>query len=263
MPTNPKAGGKKSAAKKKEKPVIVTEQIQAPYVFTPDEIMEMGTQMRGHMTSIDELTAQMKQSAADFKLRIGSHTNSVQQLRNKCDSGQETRPMEAVVKFNHPKKGEKTFIHPETKEEIRSEPMTPADWQLPMFKPAPDGKGEVVAPKGATDVLSPGEESAKKKAGKGKKAPAEPGDNAGKTPLGAALNAAAGTTETPRVDFYMDEIDDETKLVGGFKKAAKKAGWKAAQISALDDALKSAEGIDAMKDVLRPHIVENPSEQPQ
>lgn len=253
-------GGKKTAAKKKEKPVIVTEQIQAPYVFTPDEIMEMGTQMRGHMTSIDELTAQMKQSAADFKLRIGSHTNSVQQLRNKCDSGQETRPMEAVVKFNHPKKGEKTFIHPETKEEIRSEPMTPADWQLPMFKPAPDGKGEVVAPKGATDVLSPGEESAKKKAGKGKKAPAEPGDNAGQTSVGAALNAATILTDAPPFDLYVDEENDHAKLTRDFRKAAKKVGWKEAQISVLIDAMRQCATIEGMKDVLRPHIVKNPSE---
>lgn len=253
-------GGKKTAAKKKEKPVIVTEQIQAPHLFGAEEIMTMGAEMRQHMTAADELRDQAKQSAADFKLRIGNHENAVKQLRLKCDSGQETRPMEAIVKFNHPAKGQKTFLHPQTNAEIRSEQMTPADWQLPMFKPAPDGKGEVVAPKGATDVLSPGEESAKKKAGKGKKAPAEPGENAGQTSVGAALNAATILTDAPPFDLYVDEENDHAKLTRDFRKAAKKVGWKEAQISVLIDAMRQCATIEGMKDVLRPHIVKNPSE---
>lgn len=253
-----KPAAKKPAATKKAKPVITTEQIQAPYTFNSEEVLKMGVEMRGHMTAADELRDQLKNSTADFKLRIGNHESSVKQLRIKLDSGQETRPVEAVVQFHTPKKNEKTFLHPESKEVIRTEQMTPADFQLPMFKPDPKTGGEAVAPKGAADIPAKAPATPPKK-GKAK----EPSDNQGKTPIAAALNEAAGKTKPPQIDLEFSAIDDESKLVGGFKKAAKAAGWSNAQISTINDALKACEGVGAMKDVLKPHIVDNPSEQPE
>lgn len=248
-------GGKKPAAKK-EKPVIVTEQIQAPYVFTKDEIADMGAEMRTHMTAMDELEAMRKQSAADFKLRIDGHANIVKQLRNKCDSGQETRPVEAIVNFNAPKR-EKTFIHPVTKLAIRTEPMSPADFQLPMFKPDPKTGGEAVAPKGAADVPAAG--APKPKADK-KGAKKEPGDGNGKTSVGDVLDNAASVTEAPKFDLYMANIDDHVKLTREFKKAAKAAGWTEVQIGALNTQLRAVDSVPRMKEVLAPHIIDNPTE---
>lgn len=250
---------KKQKPAKKTKPVIVKEQIQAPYVFIPDEILKMGVEMRGHMTQADELRDQLKQSTADFKLRIGNHESSVKQLRIKLDSGQETRPVEAIVKFNFPKSGDKTFLHPDTDEEIRTERMAPADFQHPLFKPDPKTGAEIVAPKGDVDISGKGEAATKKgKKGKG----AEPGENAGTTNLGDAIGAAASITNAPKIDLYLAEIDDHAKLTRAFRKAAKSAGWSEAQVGVMIDAMRACDGVQAMKDTLAPHVINNPSEEP-
>lgn len=256
-----KPAAKKPASKPKSKKAPehpdVFQETHAPHKFTPEERERMGNELRTNLDNIEELEGQAKSAAQDFKLRIQNHKNDVKSLRTKLGTGEESRPVRARVTFDAAK-GVKTLWHPETGEMIRTDPMQPADHQLPMFKPAGDGK-EVVAPKGDTDVPTKAEaQPAKKKKG----AKTEPADNAGKTPMGAALNAATGATEAPKIDLYFEAIDDESKLVGAFKKAATAAGWSNAQISTLNDALKDCDSVSAMKDVLRPHIVDNPSEQP-
>lgn len=264
----------KAAAKKTAKPKApaeaekkhpdVFEEVQAPYHFTPEERGRMSDTMRSHMDKIDELTDQQKASNADFKLRLQNETNNVKALRQKLNSGEETRPVRARVEFE-PDKRVKHLMHPETGELIRTDPMQPADFQLPMFLPAETengAKAEAVAPKGAQDVPTglPPATKAKKK----KDAPAaEPGDNAGKTNVGDALDAAASLTDAPKIDLYIDEITDHVALTRGFRKAAAAAGWTKPQIALMVDLLKKCDNEDAMKETLRPHIVEHPSEKPQ
>lgn len=260
MPTKPNA--KTPAAKKpakKKKPPLVKEAIQYPYKFTPQEIADMSVEMRAHMAKHEELEMQKKASAADFKLRMDNEQNSIKMLRTKCDTGEETRPLEAHVVFDVAK-NVKTFLHPITKTKIRDEQMSPADHQLPMFKRTPDGK-EAVAPKGATDEPTGTSAPPPKKRGK-KGKEAEPGENAGQTNLGDALGAAASITNAPKIDLYLAEIDDHAKLTRAFRKAAKAAGWSEAQQSVMIDALRACDGVEKMKETLAPHIIKNPSEEP-
>lgn len=215
------------------------EDIQAPYHFTPAEIETMNHGLRTSLDDIETLQSQAKAAAQDFKLRITNKQNEAKQLRNKLGAGEETRPMKAAVEFI-PKKSVKRYLHPETGELIREEPMQPADWQLPMFKPE-----EIQSPKPPAPSPEP------PKSGKAPKT-----SPVGETSVGDALDAAAAKTKAPL--FWLDldaTYPAPNNLTGEFKKTAKKAGWTLPQISALMDILKSADGIPAMIETLRPYVI--------
>jgi hypothetical protein len=247
------AGAKKPAPKapKKAKAPVVKETIQHTYRFTPEEISAMDGEIRIQLREIDELEAAKKQANSDFKLRIDSHDNTVRRLRAKCDSGEETRSLEAIVQFHKPKQGRKTFIHPQTGEKIRDEEMSLADTQLPMFKPAPDGKGEVVAPKGATDVPQKADAKKPAKPAKAPKASAAPG----KTNVGDAIDKAAALTDAPKLNLDLATPCPHDQLTRWFRKAAKDAEWNPAQVSVMIDRLRECDTVEKMKDTLRPHCL--------
>lgn len=238
----------KTPKKPAEKPI--TQQILAPYSFTPDEISKMDRDLRGHLTAIDELKNQAKQSAADFKLRITGHDNHVKQLRNKLDSGSETRPTEAIATFDA-KRGKKSFTHPTTGEFIREEGMSPADYQLPMFKTE-----EVQSVKPLTPPNGEREPPAKPTT---KKAAAPKSSPAGATNLGDKLDRAAAATNAPPIVLDCEKKDwQHDALTREFKKAAKAAGWSKPQESVVLDRLRECASEDAMIDVLRPFTLPAP-----
>lgn len=265
MPTKPKKNAKPVAKKSgKAKPLSeaikpqhdpVFEEIQAPYHFSVEERAAMSDELRVRLDAVDTIKDQAKAAAADFKLRVTNEENAAKQLRQKLSNGGESRPVRARVEF-HVDERMKSLFHPQTGELIRKDPMQPADFQLPMLLPAPDGKGEVVAPAGATDV--PTGPSAPKPATKGKgKQPAEtgaPGDNAGKTNVGAALNAAAALTTTKKLVLDIDPTTaDHVSIMRAFKKAAKIAEWTEPQIAVIHDALRAVDSEAKMLDILAPH----------
>lgn len=251
----PKAKAKKVEAEKpKHDPVF--EEIQAPYHFSVEERAAMSDELRVRLDAVDTIKDQAKAAAADFKLRVTNEENAAKQLRQKLSNGGESRPVRARVEF-HVDERMKSLFHPQTGELIRKDPMQPADFQLPMLLPAPDGKGEVVAPAGATDV--PQGPSAPKPAKKGKgKQPAEtgePGDNAGKTSVAALLNAAAALTDVPKLTLSFDPTTaDHVKITRDFVKCAKGAGWTEPQIGVIKDALRACDSEAKMLEVLAPHI---------
>lgn len=243
---------KTKAPKKGKKPKhpVVKQTIQYPYKFTEAEIAAMSCEMRTHLREIDDLEDQKKQSNADFKLRIDTHDNNVKRLRAKCDSGEETRPLEAIVEFNTPKAGRKTYIHPETGERIRDEEMTISDSQLPMFRPTTDGK-EVVAKRGETDVpvVKPAQPVPPKTTAR--KPTAD--EKAGKTNVGDAIGAVAALKDAPKLKISLTLDWMKPALLREFKKVAKDAKWDATQIALMDDVLKACADVEAMKETLRPH----------
>lgn len=244
-----KPAAKKKAKKVKQPPTI--QRIHAPHTFTQDERNVLGDNLRGALDEIEALEGQAKSAAADYKLRIQNHKNDVKMLRNKLGSNQEDREVEAIVEFDA-KNRQKTFIHPVSKEKIRTENMTDADFQLPLFKPAADGK-EKPAAKGETDVQTLTKAPDKK--GKAKKA-GEPG----KTNVGDVLDKASALTDAPKVPFDVDADRDHAKLTRDFKRAANKAGWTDVQISTIHALLRDCDTESGMRDVLRPHVTELPAE---
>lgn len=261
-PVAKKPGKSKATAAPKQPDVF--EEIQAPYHFSPDERARMSEELRGFLDKIDATKDQQKAANADFKLRIQNDETAAKALRLKLGNGTESRPVRARVEFQVDKRM-KSLFHPETGELIRVDPMQPADFQLPMFLPAEPIEGkptEAVAPKGATDV--PTGPSAPKPSKKSKKAPetGEPGDGAGKTNLGAALNAAAALTDVPKLKLTFDPTTaDHVAITKGFVKCAKGAGWTEEQIGVIKDALRLCDSEPKMLEVLAPHIEAPASEQ--
>jgi hypothetical protein len=226
----------------------VTEDIQAPYKFTADEVAHMNVQLRGLLDGIEELDNQKKASVKDFALRIQNKQNEAKMLRNKLNAGEETRPLKAFVEFDT-LRSMKRFLHPHSREFLREESMTPADWQLPMFKPDTTGQ-EAVAPRGDVDVPTRGAVAPKppvKKEG-------DPAESAGTTSVGAKITQAAAQTEAARIKLDLTRDDyTHASLLKEFKAAAKAAGWNQAQVSVIGEQLKIADSIDGMFDILRPH----------
>lgn len=255
-PGKPKAEKKKAAKAAPAQPVF--EDTQVAHVFSPSELDHMNVQLRGKLGEVENLEDQKKASMKDFALRIQNAQNEVKMLLGKLNTGEETRPMRALVEFNT-KEHRKTFLHPETKAVVGEAPMQPADWQLPMFKPADDGKGETIAPKGSTDVPASTAAAKPKKGPKGK--PAEPAAPAGTLPLGQKLDQAAAKTSALKVklDLTLDYTHED--LLKAFKKAAKESKWTEAQISVIAQQLRLADGVEQMKDTLRPHA-EKPDNDP-
>ena len=129
----PAVKGAPRPSKKASKAPIIKETIQAPHVFLPDELNVLNINLRENLDRIETLEGEAKAAAQDFKLRITNHKNNVVMLRKKLSAGEETRAVDAIVTFDA-KKREKSYYHPFTDAFIRHEPMTPADFELPMFK---------------------------------------------------------------------------------------------------------------------------------
>lgn len=244
----PSTSKKKHEAPKKQPETRET--IQAPYVFTDEEVSGMERELRGHLDDIDTLKDQAKQSAQDFKLRITGHDNNVKQLRNKLGTGTETRPLEAIVSFD-PKRGKKSFTHPVNGEFIREEDMSPADWQLPLFK-----KQEVESKKPEPQLpLSDAEkpEEPAKKTGTPKPSVPPKSSPSGKTNLGDALDKAGSETKPPTLTIDFAACDnDHVKVTRAFKKAAGVAKWSELQMSGVLRLLKECDTVEKMIATLTP-----------
>lgn len=248
------AANKKPAAKAKAKPSskkqpVTTETIQAPYHFQPKEIEGMNVELRNKLDALDLLAEQKKAAMQDFKLRETNLENEVKMLRNKLGSGEETRSLTANVEFDSAN-GKKTYVHPTTGAVIRTEPMTAADWQLPMFKRDEKGQ-EQVAPPGAIDDKKPAPPAAAKPSRAEKKKPSN--ENAGQTNVGAALDTAGALKDAAPLTIDLTLDWQKPGLIKEVKKEAKAAKWSQVQISLFVDVLDKCEDVKAMIETIRPH----------
>lgn len=251
-PPSPEAPAPAETIEEPERPPVF-EDIQAEYEFSAEEEHAMSSKLRQLLNEIDALTDQKKASAADFALRIQNKNNDAKMIRNKLDSGLETRAVHALVEFDVPR-SMKRFLYPEGKVFIREEPMTPADWQLPMFKRDETG-AETVAPKGAVDEPLPPPVATAPKATPKPKPEGDPAANAGKTSVGAVITQAAAGTEAARIALDLTLDYTHESLLKAFRSAANAAGWFEAQISVIAQQLKIADSVDGMLDILRPHTI--------
>jgi hypothetical protein len=76
------------------------------------------------------------------------------------------------------------------------------------------------------------------------------------TPLGDALTAAAAATDLPQLVIADFDAKDWTSggLIKAMRAAAKTSGWPEAAINTMRDVLFRADGVEAAKDSLRPHV---------
>lgn len=228
-----------------EKPT--TQKITARYVFTQDERNDLADQLTAAMLNEEQIESELSSVKADFKGRIerasSERTTLAQKLRDKF----EMRDTLAVVIFDAPVPGRKSFYVALSGSGfitrgafIRDEPMTYDDKQrvLPLEESTP----------------APAETQAEETEDKRTAAPpatSEPGQ----TSLADAFDAAASGAYVAHVMIDLSADWDSQRLLRAFKKAAKKAQWNAACISLISDRLKECETVSAMIDTLRPHVI--------
>lgn len=136
------------AKKKKEKTHKEPEHkevIQAQHKFTEKEQVDISQELCREIQRHGELESQLKHVQSDFKSKMKGIQSHIDELSNKINSGYEFRPLEVKVEF-FPKEGTKKYFHPKSGELIRSEAMTPSDFQLTLPVPEPKKKEKEEAP---------------------------------------------------------------------------------------------------------------------
>lgn len=247
-------------------PEIIRETIQAPHKFSIDEKLNLSDALLAAMSNKDQIESEFDCAKAEFKSREKKADDEIGDITRKLRLGFEMRPTRAIIQFNTPEHGRKTFVREDTGEFIRDEQMTFADQERPLFKNG-DGQDATaptdteleakdyphVQPGEGAEFLSTEGEGTREDLGRIVDVP-----NAGETPLAAALDSAAVNTEQPRI--VIEDFDGSkwtvAKLMKAFRLGAKEAGWPEAAISVLKSAVFKCETVPAAKDLLRPHVID-------
>lgn len=124
------------------------ETIEAKHVFDDQEMLVMLQLLSQAHHQVSELKDQAKHSATEWKNRIKAVENTISSFANKATSGYELQPTECRVEFDT-KKEKKTYFNKKTGEKVETRDMTPADFELPLFKTEPLKKGENIVSVGA------------------------------------------------------------------------------------------------------------------
>lgn len=248
---------------KPKKPEILRETIAADYHFTDAEKQDLGHQLASLITRRGEIEQEKSQVMSQYGSRLKEVGAQVSGLSNKITAGVEIRPTQAIVEYDV-KRGMKLFFHEnKAKSLIREEPMTPSDFQLPMFR-----KEEIESPKPPKSVIDSLIDAACK-VGTGKDKPDKKGKAAkaspvGETNLGDALDKAAGGKPLPPIPFIANEISTSNakRFMQEYQRAARAAGWPQAAINTMRDVLRACDDVVAMQATLAPHILEAGSDAP-
>lgn len=245
-------------------PNTIREHTQAKYSFTVEELAALGSQLSHSFRDKARVESELDSIKQDYKTKISTIELAQDNIRRKLDDGFEMRDAAAMVTFNDPDSGRKTYRHEGSGEVIRTDLMTASDFQLPMFRnpdgkdaTEPDGKffvgNEEVDPETLRPFLdTESGEGTREDLGRIEDVP-----GAGQTSVGDALNSAAVQTEQPQIVIANWGLEDWKlgALRKAFRIAANKVGWPEAAISPIDEALKGCDSVEAAKELLRPHVV--------
>lgn len=242
-------------------PDIVRETIQAQHKFSDPEKLKLNERLIQSMDAQDQIDREFDSVKQEFKSRIEKAQLETDVLRGKLRDGFEMRATRAIVSFNTPEHGRKTFVREDTGEIIRDEAMSHADFNRPLFRNG-DGK-DATEPEPADTILAQHEADFENThEGEGTKDDLEVDPTAAKTNLGEALDSAAIKTDQPQILLGGFGLDDwnQKGLTKAFVVAATAAGWSKPAISAMRAQILALDNVAAIKDLLRPFvIVEGPS----
>jgi hypothetical protein len=273
-----------------EKPVIET--IQAQHLFTGEEQQTLAKSLVARMQEYSQSEAELDSIKQDYKAKLTRIETDRDTIAQKIRDGFEMRPCDAIVLFNTPSNGRKSYfqkgaVDPETKAPtcgafVREECMSGPDFQrsLPLEEQLPaqpephesfdsaaaPAQSATVPPGGfalVTEGVSQQGDFAWSTAIDEWQEVAEPGtpfdsyqalcrpdaqpptfseetlqqrgQDAGSTPLGEALKAAAAGKDLPLVPVKLSSDFTADKARAQFRKAAKKNKWTEAAIDLLDD----------------------------
>lgn len=234
--------GAKPKRAKKKKVTPLSEVILAKHSFTDSELADFGKQTGRLQAEVANLQADMAAVVKDFKSRIEMKETTIQSLGVKLANEYEMRETPVFVVFDTKARTKKYIDRRNKKLIYKEEPMTEADWQLPMFRPDELAK-----------TKKPAEVKAAEKKAKG-------GDRKAAPVLAEETREAA--LAAGKVDLDLDAAITEglapDKLILNFTRLAKAAGWAKPVIGKVKEFAKAheEEGISEIADALRPFCIE-------
>ena len=245
-----------------------TQRINYQYRFTREEKEAIAHSLCSRISEAETLEEQKRTSAKDFALRIDVKKAEVGLLCERLKTGEETRELDAVVEFDQPTRGVKSFYHPSTFAFIREERMQPADMQpeLPIEHVDHPQHQAAKSVESAT-----GEENENSREGsepifeQDKEATLEEVDEhaaeagAITTPIGAILSKAVVESEAPKVRMDLTDVHNleaigSDTLIKLFKSNAKTDGWSKLQIDVIVKSCKGA-SVRQIIETLNPHVM--------
>lgn len=134
-----------SATKKNSEKV----QTRIKYTYTDKERINLAIEQARAAQKVAELEEEKASVNEQFKAKIKVEEARIGELSNKVTSGYEFREVSAIVHYQTPKKGEKTYKDPNTGEILKVEKMEAPDYQAdlrlgnaPGVKKAPEPEPE-------------------------------------------------------------------------------------------------------------------------
>lgn len=167
-----------------------TQTVQGKHVFTVEETKDLTDKLLTCMTEEDEITAEMKQVAAQYKNRIAGKQLEITSCRTALNNGWEMRPYSCVVTKNFDT-GYKEYHDSISGNLIAKEALTAADYQTNMDDQLSQIEKNNKLADGAADQLGLVIEE------KVKEADAEPD----------IFAESDGQEDQDEVDFFADETD--------------------------------------------------------
>lgn len=270
--TAPTAGTEEQSLEKTIKPDTVKEKTKAKYSFTARELGELGKKLATTRKDIARLEDELDSVKASYKHKINVIELDQDEICRKLDDGYEMIDVQAIVTFNEPVSGRKTYRHEDTGELIREEAMTYSDFQLPMFKKeeievaAPHVPGEPEEPKEPRhETLEDGSKVTRKTTKVANPTASSP---IGVTNLGNVLTSTVADTEAPLLDLDLTGNNGKSYTSSSLMRAFKKAAfgrWSDLQISTMESLMREKDTVPGMMATLAPHVLrkEEPSVDPE
>jgi hypothetical protein len=148
----------KAPAVAKNRPTHVLRQLRVD--LTLNEKAVLSDQLAQAVGRLNETEADKAEEISQYNADIKAHRASIDKLAQQINLGYEMREVKCPVKYNSPKVGQKSVLHPETGTVLATEAMAEEERQENLFDDEnPDAKG-AKAKKNLAEFKSKGKDKA-------------------------------------------------------------------------------------------------------
>jgi hypothetical protein len=122
---------KDAPAAQKHRPTHVRRQIRVD--LTVQEKANLSDQLAQSVGRLNETEMDKAEEISQYNADIKAHRASIDKLAQQVNLGYEMREVACPIKYNEPKVGQKTVMHPETSQPLSVEAMTEPERQENLF----------------------------------------------------------------------------------------------------------------------------------
>jgi hypothetical protein len=119
------------AVSKKNRPLTVLRQLRVDLTIAEKAVLS--DQLAQAVGRLNETEADKAEEISQFNADIKAHRASIDKLAQQINLGYEMREVKCPVKYNQPKVGQKSIVHPETGTVLATEAMKEEERQENLF----------------------------------------------------------------------------------------------------------------------------------